>query len=100
MELSGGGSAATPRTGAWEAAAARQAAGNLDAAENLYRELLEKEPENSELCFYHLGVLAEARGDVAAADQLYGEAETKRLNRLKGDQVIATHLHQDIAAAA
>ena len=72
----------TPRTRA--AAADAQAAGEAWEAERLYRGLIEAEPESAELCLYHLGVLAEGRGEFEAADELYGQAETQRLERLGG----------------
>ena len=77
----------TPRTKVWEEAAGRQAAGELEQAELLYRQLLSAEPESTELVLYHLGVVAEARGDLVAADDRYGEAEQRRLVKLSGGTV-------------
>lgn len=72
----------TPRTRGWAAAAAAQAAGQAGEAERLYRGLMADEPESAELCLYHLGVLAEERRDFEAADELYGQAEARRVERL------------------
>ena len=54
----------TPRSRLWEDAAARQAAGEVESAEMLYRELLESEPESADLCLYHLGESQRSRSRV------------------------------------
>ena len=72
----------TPAARMWEEAAAKQAAGDLDEAERLYCELLTAEPDSSDLCLYHLGVVEEARGEFEAAERAYLASERVRLNKL------------------
>lgn len=68
----------TPRTLVWQDAAGFQAAGEFEHAERLYRELLETEPESTDLVLYHLGVVSEARMDFDAAAAHYTAAERNR----------------------